>query len=1165
MTTDIHGKPLGLRMFLEGIEVPCIAVHIKIGMNGPAAADIEVVPTDKVMGLMPRTMVHVFYFDPESAPNARHENEQYRLLFMGEVISSNFIKTPQSRAAVLQCLDFSLYWDTAYQMMMDFGPQGNFFMGNASAFLGAKTNLFNSLGIGGDPTTVLSRLIQGQPQTPGLRDLPSGLLAGIIKIIESVGGVPSEFTGVNDFFTIGELRSRLLHQIGAAPSDRTPEYLLRRRAFNKFLRSELAGGGGLFSIRDIIKMMLRYIVHDVVPNPVAMYKGVSLNRVKENYTPLRDPRMLSTWKSIREALKLIKKAQQALRSTDSYMESIGRNPPQFEASNSALQTQSDNPRTKFKAYQNQRRSEHRINRGRQAILTPVTLALDARNFCYAAERELPTNAAAVVRKYLGQAEQILALNWDLFSAIGISSVIVSDGSTPVSVRSSSSRILFETNLNVSFDENFTPTKKTASQMATAVKDLDSRLKQVRGILQKARSALFSEARDVWEVEDARVPTQLFFPDIWFASPPVCNVVFPSDHLQLNFQRGMLREVSRLQLSSAMMLGGRVIRDRLLKTYYFAPAIEEFQRITKGCRWFMSSPTIMSHEIHTGIIPKLESISEVGRYVKRAQREITGRDTGSKINYIQRIANYNFFRHRYSARTVAFSGPKREKLVCGLPAAIIVQGVPNPKLIKEGEDSGGKTTLKTVPQTPVAAIEAIVNGGMRIENSPMNLMGKLVALGHSFTQQGGHTNGTLQFVRTHSDDDINMIQAMLGEQIQKAKTTGKKTYTLNVNTLVKNRDVKSLALLAAVTPQRKRDSQGQIESGAVPDKARLSVGSKDPLTGRKIISIRLQSRGQTKDGSAKLSSQRSLSRKPDGGGLIYFGGQLSDAPAGFPTMVDLDILEVAKNGTNDPWFWALLNSFDVATSATIIVETTTAVREDIVSTPFEERIRPYWMDTGTYHPKNIADEFYFPMLGCYPITDKLKIGLLVENATDDELAQLTEPMSVDQAVDVLSILYGAASVQPGAVDRFVHDYTDRPVASMVDILGDPWLTYDVDQDTGEFTVGSLLTGSFAESVNRGEYVRSAPGATQTPEMEGLSLEGFHSRSVSPILSDTGNLVGLLPGASVVRDRKLTKGRRDIRIPGRLDPRPEKRERVVAYVEQLAIGSTGIRSGAKGLEG
>jgi hypothetical protein len=156
--------------------------------------------------LLPRTLVHLFYLDPEvltvypddevrtSGDSTVFHNinrydaldVHYKLMFVGEVIGYNFTKNPDSRQLILQCMDLSTYWDTAYQWYADYAPGGSGFSDRSSQFSGAKKGVFNS--ISGGTSWVVGRLINTKPKNASYRNA-EGLLGGIIHVLEVIGGL----------------------------------------------------------------------------------------------------------------------------------------------------------------------------------------------------------------------------------------------------------------------------------------------------------------------------------------------------------------------------------------------------------------------------------------------------------------------------------------------------------------------------------------------------------------------------------------------------------------------------------------------------------------------------------------------------------------------------------------------------------------------------------------------------------------------------------------------------------------------------------------------------------------------------------------------------------------------------------------------------------------
>lgn len=262
------GKPLHLRLFLEGIEVPVVAAQVASGTNGPASAAIQVVPLDEAMQIHPRTMVHLFFldhFDP-TLP-AKDFLKNYKLLFSGETIGFSYVQTAVSRGLILQCLDFSSYWDAAHATAIEYGPAGNLFS-NQAALYGSNSALFDD--IVNQQAEKLVQWLKQRPKTPGLESI-SGLAGGIIHMLEAIGGVPKHAKGINDFFTIAELRCRLLQQITAEENDNTAANLLKAKVFDQWLRNGLQNMGQQVTFRDMMKMLFQYIYYESVPNPAAKY------------------------------------------------------------------------------------------------------------------------------------------------------------------------------------------------------------------------------------------------------------------------------------------------------------------------------------------------------------------------------------------------------------------------------------------------------------------------------------------------------------------------------------------------------------------------------------------------------------------------------------------------------------------------------------------------------------------------------------------------------------------------------------------------------------------------------------------------------------------------------------------------------------------------------
>jgi hypothetical protein len=303
------GQRLRLRLFLEGVEVPVIAATVQVVPNAPAACSIQIPPIPEGTQLFPRTLVHCFFLDPNavSSPFASPSpqgtaitntnqspsnyefyqfnntnspgsatlnaatasqqdltNSNYKLLFGGEVVGFQWTKNQGQRSLVLQCLDWSNYWDYAYQWNNTdlFGP------GIKALFAGGSTNLFTDF-LGSESEEILKII-----QTPSIQypNLP-GLLGGIVHLLEAIGGsyyYPKMIAGENIFYTIAELRLHITQMITAFANDPTASNLLKA-GYDSLFGRMLGGLGQQVSIRQAINALMSAIFHETYAIPSPFY------------------------------------------------------------------------------------------------------------------------------------------------------------------------------------------------------------------------------------------------------------------------------------------------------------------------------------------------------------------------------------------------------------------------------------------------------------------------------------------------------------------------------------------------------------------------------------------------------------------------------------------------------------------------------------------------------------------------------------------------------------------------------------------------------------------------------------------------------------------------------------------------------------------------------
>jgi hypothetical protein len=208
------------------------------------------------------------------------EDSHWKFFIGGEVIGFEFTKTAGNRDVILHCLDWSVYWDTCYQYKVNVA---NLTGDGTAAFVGAGTT-FQDTFFSSTTSTIVNAVMHRSVTQPHL----TGLLGGVVRLLESVGGVyignesqsingpnpqnlRNRFKGVNDFFSIAELRLKLVYMITAAEGDETSRQSFARQAFSMWGRRYASRLGQIASFREILNVMMQYIFHSVFPIPAPKF------------------------------------------------------------------------------------------------------------------------------------------------------------------------------------------------------------------------------------------------------------------------------------------------------------------------------------------------------------------------------------------------------------------------------------------------------------------------------------------------------------------------------------------------------------------------------------------------------------------------------------------------------------------------------------------------------------------------------------------------------------------------------------------------------------------------------------------------------------------------------------------------------------------------------
>jgi hypothetical protein len=1161
-----------MRLFLEGVEVPVISAQIQVAANTPASASIQVIATDKVLDLLPRTVVHLFFYDYVESGNPALErdpadkvydafgdevlnyddqdffNSRYKLLFMGELFSIEFQKTSFNRAIVLQCSDFSNYWDTTFQY--NFG--GSLFGGRReAAFIGANSNFFTSpLGHG---VGAISALLNSRSSNfPKLK----GLMAGVVRMLEAIGGSyygKNTFRGCNDFTSIAELRIKVLQQITAAEKDNSTAKLFARKAFNMWMNRQSGSLGKLVSFRGLVKLMFDFIFHEVYPCPSAMYvPSTTKEETRETSSPLSST---STYKGLMGQIKSsydkVNWAYSQLKTWHGY---VGETQDvQYDAMNRYLA-----------AYAGAMAS----------VVSVYTLGMTA-----------PKSSS------LGIVKDLTTIHVNM----GV-----------IGVLQGSSRIfkIPGRRLDKHSKKEFAPSTRgykndtsffDYTQVVNRYEECISAFKRLLGLR-------MSGSTKITIPMPARVNNQIFRPDIFYAPPPRCNVLFPESYDQFSFARQYMREVSRIELQTHNELLGK---DALFNSRYYAPDIRDVRDGVKLSSMRFAK-LIMDHELYTGIIPMFENMSEANIFSMASGKSVK---EGEKVGFAQRAVNHQYFKYRFQARAMDASGRFNPYFVPGFPALIIDKPMDIGRLSISSmplDEQFKALSLKVDPK------EKITRSQILQQLVSPQYMGVCASLIHSVTQDGGRTQYQFMHARVHREST-----EFLGvDKVTVSRVMGAGTRTVVV------------AAPKDHPPTKK--SRGRY--GIITDVLDVSVTYKGRLvpairSGLKVIVGNRVPASMFKKPTDSMLPDQEFKIAPDTfaegfgtdetkGTEPWRGGIGTDeTPSKWKGGIGTDETANVKAG-----HYVLVGAFELR-------EKILRRFKEKVDLPIEEAIKAPWIWPGWCNPQ--INETYMQFFGTTGITDIAGVNAADENAffldADDVDVVMQEEMlvaqgvgtkkkksgplprdvraqemkaakqyqktvllgdterTVENSVDFLVRAYSFVKIANADVGDFLRSYGWRPIATMVDILGSADLEIKkvtkkvaktkkqrvLKRKAGRTLIGTaggfdVVNKDMSGGVIGKEHVGGIPiyeryGAiygtryvnclVDQTGYEVSGKEGFHSRA----FGDVEDLFGLV-SPTVQTVLKLDKmGKR--KVAERMDVRKRRREVVRNYVEELT-GSRGL---------
>lgn len=249
------GKPIGAKLFLEGIEVPFIGATITSTVNTASIAYVDLIPHKEINNIKPRTHVVIAvrdYTNPEDDYPFVHAWE-------GEVFGYNFGRSTSGRNFTLQCIDLTGYWDNVLTYFINI-------MHSLGKGLGLvqDTSEANAAEKGGIAKRIFTMHSNAsylkQTMSKALDKDGSDLLDGFIALYESI-------SGINDFYNLAEQRFRIKDRI-VAHSSKNLNKLLQGKESLDWLESIASRTTGYQTLRTVIQDLMSIILHDYVTVPI---------------------------------------------------------------------------------------------------------------------------------------------------------------------------------------------------------------------------------------------------------------------------------------------------------------------------------------------------------------------------------------------------------------------------------------------------------------------------------------------------------------------------------------------------------------------------------------------------------------------------------------------------------------------------------------------------------------------------------------------------------------------------------------------------------------------------------------------------------------------------------------------------------------------------------
>jgi murein DD-endopeptidase MepM/ murein hydrolase activator NlpD len=249
MRTEI----IEVRVFVEGIRVPFVnQVQVQTYASEAASATFSLPP---IVGFeteeLKRARVHIFWSDIET--RAGSDDDDWPLLFEGEIVADGYSKSPTGRNQVFHCAGYHTYWEQVLLYYWDNShpnPAQAPWAQKLAVSLGNERFEFDGSNAG---VNFRQRMITALEENPDV---------AYQSIVKKVFGSAMD---VNYFYQQANALLALDKRF-VTPKDENIEVLLNRAKFKESLGKDIMSTGGHQSMMDVLKSVLEVFRYQIINN-----------------------------------------------------------------------------------------------------------------------------------------------------------------------------------------------------------------------------------------------------------------------------------------------------------------------------------------------------------------------------------------------------------------------------------------------------------------------------------------------------------------------------------------------------------------------------------------------------------------------------------------------------------------------------------------------------------------------------------------------------------------------------------------------------------------------------------------------------------------------------------------------------------------------------------